>query len=166
MDLLLCEIQNLSSVVQQWAQSSMREERPDQSAQRGAPGDAGRSEPVQRFFRTEESGELAGRSGRREEITVHNASDGTLLLRIDDSEEDASLRAYTVAIGPGEHYVSEPHQDVSGRITFAWVTLPYKPAPPAGVFLEATGGWLMYSATGGAAASSYDAAYYGAAVPH
>ena len=101
------------------------------------------TDPIVRFFDNAPSGELAGDNTKRTGLIVHNASDGTLLLRI-GGDVDVTPASYTIAVGPGEHFDTRgrlaaelPKQ----RVRYAWVTAQTDLSDfPAGVFAEATGG--------------------------
>ncbi len=93
------------------------------------------------------AGELAGPNPMRTGFYLHNATDGTLLVRFGEGE--ATPESYTVPIGPGAWYSTDGvvrEQLVKGRIGYAWVTEETDVADyPAGTFPAATAGALAYT---------------------
>lgn len=137
LDQLMCELRSLTGALKAaMGAGSQTQQAPDVAA----------TVSVQRFS-NETHGKLAGRNPRRTGFKIHNATDGTLLIRFAD-ERPSVAGGYNLAIGPGQVYeTSELPQGVyRGEIRYAWITAQTDlTAYPAGVWEVATGGAVSYT---------------------
>ena len=137
LDRLLCDLQDLVDVLS--ARSNGQA-----SGDAAGPMRARPTSTAQRQLASQPSGELLGRNERRAGFVVHNATDGTLLISID--EQAADVADYYQVVGPGEMLDTrgvDRDKNVRGALSYAWVTAETDLSGyPAGVFAEATAGAL------------------------
>lgn len=140
LDVLLCDLRELVKALNKLV-----------GTDEGLERDIAPSAPSQRLFATARKGRLAGANPHRTAFAVHNATDGTLLVRL-GGEEDVTSKSYTWAIGPGENFTTKGRlasELAKAPLRFAWVNDTDHAAAltnyPSGVFLSATGGALMFT---------------------
>ncbi len=140
LDVLLCDLRELVGALNALTDTG-----------EGLEREIAPSSASQHLFATQRKGRLAGANPHRTAFALHNATDGTLLVRL-GGEDDVTLASYTWAIGPGENFSTKGRlasELAKAQLRFAWVNATDHASAlagyPAGVFVEATGGALLFT---------------------